>query len=89
MGNNVSVSVGGANGHFELNVFKPMLINSFLQSARLLGDAAYSFTDNCVVGIQADEKRIAQLLWESLMLVTALNNKVSICQYCAASSSSL
>ena len=77
MGNHVGASVGGSNGHFELNVFKPMLINSLLQSARLLGDAAFSFTDNCVVGIRADERRIEQLLWESLMLVTALNNKAS------------
>ncbi len=77
MGNNVAVSVGGSNGHFELNVFKPMLIAALLQSVRLLGDAAASFTDNCVVGIQADEPRIAKLLNESLMLVTALNNKVS------------
>ena len=76
IGNNVGVSVGGANGHFELNVFKPMIINSYLQSARLIGDAAISFTDNCVVGIKANEARISQLLWESLMLVTALNNKV-------------
>ena len=76
MGNNVAVSVGGSNGHFELNVFKPMMINSLLQSARLIGDASMSFTDNCVTGIKANEKRISQLLWESLMLVTALNNKV-------------
>ncbi len=78
MGNNVGVSIGGANGHFELNVFKPMIINSYLQSARLMGDAAISFTDNCVLGIKANEARISQLLWESLMLVTALNNKASI-----------
>ena len=78
MGNNVAVSVGGSNGHFELNVFKPMMINSLLQSARLIGDATMSFTDNCVMGIKANEKRISQLLWESLMLVTALNNKVSV-----------
>lgn len=76
MGNNVAASIGGSNGHFELNVFKPMLINSLLQSARLIGDAAVSFSENCVVGIRADEERISQLLWESLMLVTALNNKV-------------
>ncbi|KAK9916312.1 hypothetical protein WJX75_001129 [Coccomyxa subellipsoidea] len=76
MGNNVAVSVGGSNGHFELNVFKPMLINALLQSIRLLGDASASFTKNCVVGIQADEARISKLLNESLMLVTALNNKV-------------
>lgn len=76
MGNHVGASIGGSNGHFELNVFKPMLVNSLLQSARLIGDAAVSFTENCVVGIKANEKRISQLLWESLMLVTALNNKV-------------
>lgn len=76
MGNHVGASIGGSNGHFELNVFKPMLIASLLQSARLIGDAVASFTDNCVMGIRANEKRISQLLWESLMLVTALNNKV-------------
>lgn len=76
----MAVSVGGSNGHFELNVFKPMLIASLLHSARLLGDAAASFTDHCVVGITANRNRIAQLLAESLMLVTALNNHVS-CPY--------
>jgi fumarate hydratase class II len=75
MGNHVAITVGGSNGHFELNVFKPMMINALLQSLRLLGDAAASFTEHCVVGIKANEKRIAQLLNESLMLVTALNNK--------------
>ncbi len=73
MGNNVAVTVGGSNGHFELNVFKPVIIYNVLQSARLLGDAAMSFTDNCVVGIEANEARIDKLLHESLMLVTALN----------------
>ena len=76
MGNHVAVSVGGSNGHFELNVFKPMMIRNLLHSARLLADAATSFTDNCVVGIKANEGRIAQLLHESLMLVTALNNHI-------------
>lgn len=76
MGNNVAVSVGGSNGHFELNVFKPMMIRNLLHSTRLLADAAVSFTDNCVVGIQANRPRIAQLLHESLMLVTALNNHI-------------
>ena len=76
IGNHVAVSVGGANGHFELNVFKPMLIAALLHSARLLGDAASSFTDNCVVGITANRDKIAKLLNESLMLVTALNNRV-------------
>ncbi|XP_060103798.1 fumarate hydratase, mitochondrial [Heteronotia binoei] len=73
MGNNVAVTVGGSNGHFELNVFKPMIIKNVLHSAQLLGDACVSFTDNCVVGIQANKERIGKLLSESLMLVTALN----------------
>jgi fumarate hydratase class II len=76
MGNHVAATIGGSNGHFELNVFKPMLIRNLLHSVRLLGDAAVSFTDNCVVGIQANEVRIAKLLHESLMLVTALNNRI-------------
>lgn len=73
MGNQVAVSVGGSNGHFELNVFKPVMISNFLQSARLIGDAAVSFQDHCVAGIVANKKRINSLLNESLMLVTALN----------------
>lgn len=73
MGNHVSVTVGGSNGHFELNVFKPVIIYNVLQSIRLIADAANSFTDNCVVGIEANAARIRQLLNESLMLVTALN----------------
>ncbi|KAI8472568.1 MAG: L-Aspartase-like protein [Monoraphidium minutum] len=76
MGNNTGISVAGSNGHFELNVFKPMMIASLLQSVRLLGDASSSFSSNCVVGIKANRKRIDQLLHESLMLVTALNNKI-------------
>ena len=73
MGNHVTVTVAGANGHFELNVFKPVIIFNVLQSVRLLADAARSFADNCVVGIEAAKERIDQLLHESLMLVTALN----------------
>lgn len=73
MGNNVAVSVGGSNGHFELNVFKPVMISNVLQSVRLLGDGARSFTVHCVDGIQANTERINKLLNESLMLVTALN----------------
>ena len=73
MGNAVSVSVGGATGHFELNVFKPVIAYNNLQSIRLLGDAARSFTDNCVVGIQPNMARIRELMESSLMLVTALN----------------
>ncbi len=76
LGNDVAVNVGGATGHFELNVFKPMIVFNNLQSLRLLGDAARSFTDNCVVGIEADEQRIQQLMESSLMLVTALNPHV-------------
>jgi fumarate hydratase class II len=73
MGNNVAVTIAGSNGHFELNVFKPVIIFNVLQSIGLLADAAESFTDNCVVGIEARTDRIEKLLHESLMLVTALN----------------
>ena len=73
MGNDVAVGIGGATGHFELNVFKPMMAYNNLQSIRLLGDAAVSFTDNCVVGIEANTERIDELMRSSLMLVTALN----------------
>jgi len=73
MGNDVAVNLGGAMGNFELNVFKPLVINAFLQSTRLLADSARSFNDNCATGIEPDTARIDQLLRESLMLVTALN----------------
>lgn len=73
MGNHVAVSVAGASGHFELNVFKPVMIYNLLQSIRLIADGARSFADNCVAGIEANRARIEQLLHESLMLVTALN----------------
>jgi len=73
MGNHVTVTIAGSQGHFELNVFKPVIIFNVLQSIRLLADAAESFADNCVVGIEANEDRIEKLLYESLMLVTALN----------------
>ncbi len=72
MGNDAAVGFAGSQGHFELNVYKPMMSYNVLQSMQLLGDAAASFTDNCVAGIEADEERISQLMWESLMLVTAL-----------------
>jgi fumarate hydratase class II len=72
MGNDAAVGFAGSQGHFELNVFKPMMAYNVLQSMQLLGDAASAFTDNCVVGIEADEERISKLMWESLMLVTAL-----------------
>ncbi|XP_069625537.1 fumarate hydratase, mitochondrial isoform X4 [Ranitomeya imitator] len=73
MGNHVAVTIGASNGHFELNVFKPLIIKNILNSVRLLGDASVSFTDNCIVGIQANTDRINKLMNESLMLVTALN----------------
>ena len=73
MGNHVTVTVAGSNGHFELNVFKPVIIFNVLQSIRLIADACNSFTDNCVIGIAANTARIDKLLHESLMLVTALN----------------
>ncbi|WP_372398852.1 class II fumarate hydratase [Azospirillum sp. HJ39] len=73
MGNHTTVTVAGATGHFELNVFKPVIAFNVLQSIRLLADAAVSFTDNCVVGIEANRERIARLVADSLMLVTALN----------------
>jgi len=72
MGNHVTITIAGATGHFELNVFKPVIAYNLLQSIRLLADACRSFTDHCVVGIVANEDRIAQLLGQSLMLVTAL-----------------
>jgi len=71
-GNDAAVGFAGSQGHFELNVYKPMMIYNLLQSMQLLGDASVAFTDNCVAGIQADEERISKLMWESLMLVTAL-----------------
>jgi len=73
MGNHVTISVGGSNGHFELNVFKPVMINALLQSIRLLGDGAKSFSKNCLEGLQPNRQRISQIMKESLMLVTALN----------------
>ena len=76
MGNHVAVTIAGSNGHFELNVFKPVIIHNLLQSIRLLGDAARSFTDNCIVGIEPNTARIKKLVGESLMLVTALNPHV-------------
>lgn len=73
MGNHTTISIAGSNGHFELNVFKPVMIYNLLQSIRLLSDGCKSFTDRCIVGIVANEDRIAKLRDESLMLVTALN----------------
>ncbi len=73
MGNHVAVTVGGSNGHFELNVFRPMIIRNVIESINLLSDGINSFIDQCLVGIKANRERITQLLEQSLMLVTALN----------------
>ena len=76
LGNDIAISVGGIQGHYELNVFKPMMAANFLQSARLLGDACVSFNDNCAEGIEVNHKKVTELLNNSLMLVTALNTKI-------------
>lgn len=76
MGNDVAVSIAGSNGHFELNVFKPVIAYNVLQSARLIGDACDSFTENCAIGIQANIPVVKKHLENSLMLVTALNTKI-------------
>ncbi|CAD6241343.1 GSCOCG00002669001-RA-CDS [Cotesia congregata] len=73
MGNHVATTIGGSNGHFELNVFKPVMVANTLRSARLLGDSAAAFTKNCVVGIEPNIDNIKKIMNESLMLVTALN----------------
>lgn len=76
MGNDVTISVAGAQGHYELNVFKPVMAANYLQSARLLGDACLSFEEHCASGIEPNYKRIKELVDNSLMLVTALNTKI-------------
>lgn len=76
MGNHMAITVGGSNGHFELNVFRPMMIYNLLQSIDLITDAAVSFANNCIDGIEANVTRIKELLENSLMLVTALNPKI-------------
>ena len=76
MGNDVAINIGGANGHFELNVFKPMMIYNFLHSARLIGEACVSFNDNCAIGIKPLTENIRNNLQNSLMLVTALNPRI-------------
>ena len=73
MGNHTAVTIGGSNGHLELNVFKPLIIRNVLHSIALLGDACESFNLNCVAGIEANRSAIDRILNESLMLVTALN----------------
>ncbi len=76
MGNDVTIGIGGSNGHFELNVFKPVMIYNFLHSARLIGDGCVSFNDKCATGIQPLEANIKKHVDNSLMLVTALNTKI-------------
>lgn len=76
MGNDVAITIGGVQGHYELNVFKPLMAANFLQSARLLGEACTSFNEHCAIGIEPNYKRIKELVNNSLMLVTALNTKI-------------
>ena len=76
MGNDVTISIGGSNGHFELNVFKPVMIYNFLHSARLIADGCISFNDKCAEGIEPIETNIKKHVDNSLMLVTALNPKI-------------
>jgi len=76
MGNDVAITVGGMSGHYELNVFKPVMAANAIQSAQLIGDACQSFNDNCAIGIEPNHDRIKQLVDNSLMLVTALNTKI-------------
>lgn len=76
LGNDVAINVGGSNGHFELNVFKPMMVYNFLHSARLIGDGCVSFNDKCAIGIEPIQENIDRHLNNSLMLVTALNTKI-------------
>lgn len=76
MGNDVAITIGGTQGHYELNVFKPIMAANFLESARLIGDACVSFNDHCAAGIEPNYQRIKELVDNSLMLVTALNTKI-------------
>ena len=76
MGNNAAISIGGSQGNFELNVFKPMIIYNILHSITLLSDSCKSFTNNCVIGITANKEKINNHLENSLMLVTALNSHI-------------
>jgi fumarate hydratase class II len=76
IGNDVAIAIGGMQGHYELNVFKPVMAANVLQSAQLIGDACISFDLNCAVGIEPNNEVIKKLLNNSLMLVTALNTKI-------------
>lgn len=83
MGNHTAVTIAGSQGHMELNVYKPVIVHNVLQSVRLLSDAAMSFTDRCVAGIEPDRERIDALMNESLMLVTALAPEIGYDQAAA------
>jgi len=76
IGNHQTISIAGSNGHFQLNVFKPVIISNLLESIALLSDSCVSFTDNCVVGIEANKNVLSKYFNSSLMLVTALNNHI-------------
>ena len=76
IGNDTAVTVGGLNGHFELNVFKPMMAYNTLLSSQLIGEACLSFNANCAIGIEPNRERIEEHLYNSFMLVTALNTKI-------------
>ena len=76
MGNHVACTIGGSNGHLQLNVFKPMIVKNVLQSIRLLSDCSKSFVEHCVKGIEVNESRLSFYTSESLMLVTALNTHI-------------
>ena len=76
IGNDVTVTIGGMQGHYELNVFKPVIVSNVLESLTLISDSVKSFNDNCLLGIKPNTKKINELLNNSLMLVTALNSKI-------------
>ena len=76
IGNDVAISIGGMSGHFQLNVFKPLIIYNFLTSARLIADSCHSFEEHCIKGLEPNYARIKEHLNNSLMLVTALNTKI-------------
>jgi len=80
LGNDVAVSFAGANGHFELNVFKPLFAYNIIESSKILGDASLSLAVNCIDGVEPNKKRIKKFLDDSLMLVTALNSKIGYCK---------
>ena len=76
MGNDVAIAIGNTQGHFELNVFRPLVAKNILESCQILGDACKSFSENCISGIKPNLEKIDELLNDSLMLITALNTKI-------------